>query len=613
MDPLAQPRSMEDVNSKKGGKLTNKTKDDTQNNKQDTVMSSSTSIEQLNNEGINDMSTQHQVNSGTESATTQVTPGITTHVTEQGYVVLRVSKQVTEVVDEGEKGSMVDDDMSMTAEERDETAEEDFQVISRNRDRYNRVLVDFDKLDGADTTGKRRYLIEILRAAKVNTIGSPRVKTIDGEKKYSVAVENEEEVKRLLGAEFQAEDSSISQLFTRENGEWRQQMIKRSVEVYGLPPRTPETVVRLALQRFGAIESVKRQACSRGIKVTFTVSFEHEASVDEIKKMELTAIYVGNEHARLGRLGEQRLVWNTDHVKKLARLPTKTTPLDLSELLTFGATFIDVPKTYTNQGVFYRREAFIYFRNEHEMENATRKTIKIGVDSLEWCDISAKVCYACGSSKHIKRQCELAKANQERIARMEATRLYSSGQPLKVSPIKTYANIVKKTSPHPAQRTGPTSSKQPPAHTHGPAQPQEVAALIEEMRQEREEMRNQFRAILNSVADLLEGITVGEKSHSHTKSANDTTSSPTSAVKLTATAKDQGNNNAKATTTQSGTSTISPSVNQKSSEWPTPQTPFNAIASAIRLIASNYGRKHHILPPTPTNKMQPSDYSDYNV
>src|SRR5690606_35332056 len=124
------------------------------------------------------------------------------------------------------------------------------------------------------------------------------------------------------------------------------------VEVYGLPPRTPETVVRLALQRFGVIEAVKRQACSRGIKVTFTVCFQQEISVNEMLKIGPTAIYVGNEHARLGRLGEQRLIWTTDYVKKLARLPAKTTPLDLSELLTSGATFIDVPKSYTNKGVF---------------------------------------------------------------------------------------------------------------------------------------------------------------------------------------------------------------------------------------------------------------------
>ncbi|KAF9947243.1 hypothetical protein BGZ72_010750, partial [Mortierella alpina] len=331
-----------------------------------------------------------------------------------------------------EDTSMEDVAVSPSANADQETVEEeeDFHAIRRTRDRFNRVLVDMQRLKGEETNEKRDFLLGLLKDTEVKMLAGPKPIKVQGEPFYSVSVETEEDVQKLLAIVFQNADNKEEPLFVRANDEWRQDRLRRSVEVYGLPPRTPDHLVKFALMPHGAIESISSHVCTRGIKVSFTVLFSSQEAIEKIMKLGTSSLFVGTEHARFGRIGDQRVTWQTGFVRKLAGLPRQTTPLDLAELLEIKATFIDVPKTFHGNRTQYRREAFVYFNNETDMTTASARGIKIKETILEWCTIDAKTCYFCGSSKHVKANCEDAQRTKEFRIRTNQVKSYQDGQPL---------------------------------------------------------------------------------------------------------------------------------------------------------------------------------------
>src|SRR5690606_15831154 len=143
--------------------------------------------------------------------------------------------------------------------------------------------------------------------AEVNIVQTPKLQMMGASRVYSVGVETEEEVIKLLATELVASDGEVTALFSRATNSWKVDRLQRSVDIHGLPPRTPELKIRAAMQKLGEIESLQRQVCSRGIKINVTVVFKSLDAIKALEESNKTAIFVGNEHVRIGRIGTQRI------------------------------------------------------------------------------------------------------------------------------------------------------------------------------------------------------------------------------------------------------------------------------------------------------------------
>ncbi|KAG0195156.1 hypothetical protein BGX28_002135, partial [Mortierella sp. GBA30] len=134
------------------------------------------------------------------------------------------------VTDDDNHEMNIDDETGKTQDEAESEPELEFQVIRRTRERFNRVLVDMKRLPGEETNEKRACLLEVLNSAEVKILAGPKPIKIQEVPFYSVAVETEEDVQKLLAAEYKNADNTVVPLFVRANDEWRQDRLRRSVE-----------------------------------------------------------------------------------------------------------------------------------------------------------------------------------------------------------------------------------------------------------------------------------------------------------------------------------------------------------------------------------------------
>jgi len=540
-----------------------------------------------------------------------------------GKTIIRLCVSVGDGLSEKEPGNDEDTSMedvavspSANGDQEPAAAEEDFQILRRTRDRFNRVLVDMQRLKGEETNEKRDFLLELLKETEVKILAGPKPIKVQGEPFYSVSVETEEEVQRLLTMEFKNVDDKVEPLFVRANDEWRQDRLRRSVEVYGLPPRTPEHLVKFALMPHGLIETISSHVCTRGIKVSFTVLFSSQEAIEKIKKLGTSSLFVGTEHARFGRIGEQRVTWKTGFVRKLAGLPRQTTPLDLAELLEIKATFIDVPKNFTGNRTQYRREAFVYFDTEADMEAASVKSVKIKETILDWCATEAKTCYFCGSSKHIKADCEDALKTKECRARTNQVKNYQGGQPLgkvikRTSSAMSYASVAGNDQHSNGSHGGMQQTTQPKATVNlkstGQDAPDRVDQLIALLEKEREENRRQREEDKQKLDTLFNMMTTMMAFVMQTAQGS-TLETQQSAV--TATPKKASNDKERNPKEKEIASGNSGNKGCSLSSFPTPNTPAETVLAAITALLTRNATQRHTLPAIPAHKMPPKAYSD---
>ncbi|KAG0362283.1 hypothetical protein BGZ54_008693 [Gamsiella multidivaricata] len=100
---------------------------------------------------------------------------------------------------------------------------------------------------------------------------------------FRIAVETEEELKRLLDLTVELEDEDgmpyEDKMFIRMDNKRRESEMERAVEVYSLDPRTSDFRIKSAMSRYGEIENVATRPCSKGIKITAHVVFSNVEDV----------------------------------------------------------------------------------------------------------------------------------------------------------------------------------------------------------------------------------------------------------------------------------------------------------------------------------------------
>ncbi|CAO3570247.1 unnamed protein product [Mortierella alpina] len=324
----------------------------------------------------------------------------------------------------------------------------EWHEVVRMKDHIDGAAIKSRCLYGATDKDKLRELNDLIVGAKVHCIEGPFKTRIDDEGGFRMKFETEEQLAAILEMEGLVpndDGEDIQQrLFTRIQRSDRQTEKARTVEVYGIHPRTPEARIRSAMSRFGEIEFVRIRACSRGIKSTASVVFFSATSVQGIKGTGLTSVFVGRDLARLRSIGEERVEWQLGFVSKLSGLPFGTNALDLRALLGKGkADFITVPQIHSRDGrqMRYQREAFVYFKTEEDMVKTTATPVKIGEDKAIWGTTEEKRCRECHKLGHIQKECEIFKEVLRTKEHVKMVREYQRGGPLRVTKERSYASL----------------------------------------------------------------------------------------------------------------------------------------------------------------------------
>ncbi|KAF9555306.1 hypothetical protein EC968_009017, partial [Mortierella alpina] len=326
--------------------------------------------------------------------------------------------------------------------------EEEWHEVLRMKDHVDGAMIKTKHLYGVTDKEKLRELNDLIVDARVHCIEGPFKTRNEGEGAFRMKFETEEQLARILELEGEALDPEGNvyqqRLFTRILRPDRQTQQARTVEVYGIHPRTPEARIRSAMSQFGEIEGIRIRACSRGIKSTASVVFYSKTSVETITAKGLTAVFVGRDLARLRMIGEKRVEWQLGFVAKLSCLPSGTNALDLRALLGEGkADFITVPQIFSRDGrqQRYQREAFVYFRSVDDLEKMTASPVKIGETKAIWGSTEEKRCRECHKLGHIQKECEIYKEVLKTKEHVKMVREYQRGGPLRVTKERSYASL----------------------------------------------------------------------------------------------------------------------------------------------------------------------------
>ncbi|KAI7816408.1 hypothetical protein BC939DRAFT_533599 [Gamsiella multidivaricata] len=181
-------------------------------------------------------------------------------------------------------------------------------------------------------------------------------------------------------------------------------------------------------------------------------------------------------------------------------------------------------------------------------------------------------------------------------SREQAVRKYSQGQPLRVNASRSYAKVPSiNTQEQPAQAasTNAGTSGAIVEETALNTNTDVIAAILEQMRQDRERAEAQFKTMMHSA-------TTG-------RSSKERTTAPAMTSKTTAlTQKTNDQDSTQLTLQQLLDKAKQPGA------FPTPHSNMSLLLAAWQLVTSNSGPPHHPLPPTPAKKMQPADYSGIN-
>jgi hypothetical protein len=326
---------------------------------------------------------------------------------------------------------------------------DEWHQVVRTKERFFAAVVMLEMLHGTTVREKRQELEEFMVEKQVHcTEGPTKIMFESGEAAFRIAVETEEELQRLLDVIVEGEDETgvLTQetMFTRMDNKSRESALERTVEVYGLHPRTPEFRMQSAMSRFGEVEKINTRPCSKGIKITAQVVFRNSEDVRKIKEAGLSSVFVGKDLARLRKVGGDMVDWELRYVAKLSCLPLGTTALDLQSLLGQDkANFLTVPKFFIQAGkqTRHQREAFVYFPSEEVKEKMTATPVKIGEIEAQWGNTDEKRCRQCGKVGHLQRECEIYKEVMKTKEHVKMVREYQKGGALRVTSERSFAQM----------------------------------------------------------------------------------------------------------------------------------------------------------------------------
>ncbi|KAF9904022.1 hypothetical protein BX616_001430, partial [Lobosporangium transversale] len=129
--------------------------------------------------------------------------------------------------------------------------------VQRTKERFFVATAPVDLIYGDTYAMKRDELQQILIHQGIHcTEGPTRIKNKDGQKVFRVAVETLGDLENLLELTHHKEDeengtSSEQPIFTRVDQDQRITEQDRSVEIYGLHPRTDDFRIKSAMAQFG--------------------------------------------------------------------------------------------------------------------------------------------------------------------------------------------------------------------------------------------------------------------------------------------------------------------------------------------------------------------------
>src|SRR5690554_1919395 len=120
---------------------------------------------------------------------------------------------------------------------------------------------------------------------------------------------------------------------------WNPQQAKidaldRTMELYGISPLVDMTLLKLAIGKFGEVESqTKLVPAAKGMQMRMTVEYKSAEAVEAIRATKLRYINVERDLVRIGSLAGERYTWDKEQVSMLIGLPQNTSPLDLVNAL----------------------------------------------------------------------------------------------------------------------------------------------------------------------------------------------------------------------------------------------------------------------------------------
>ncbi|KAI1315835.1 hypothetical protein EDD11_000269, partial [Mortierella claussenii] len=360
------------------------------------------------------------------------------------------SKLGLKAMQAAEQQALADGQTDEQDEDMSEAGELDnWMEVKSTKERFLVATAPADSIYGETHAQRLDELKMMLLTDKINCIDGPtKAKGQNGETVYRVAVGTQRDMDMLLeiSVSEELEDGTMAeqQLFTRIDNARRVSEQERTVEVYGLHPRTDDFHIRSAMTQFGEIEKINTRPCTKGIKITVKVTFRDVEAVEKIQKMGRKWVFIGRDLARLSMVGSERISWELKYVAKIANLPFGTRAKDLEELLgEKKAEFLTVPRVFSRNGrqTMNLREAFVYFSSEEEMEKNMATPVRINGHDTIWCDKEEKRCRECHQLGHLQRECA---AYQERLSIKEhirAVKEYQKGGALKVTKQRTFAQI----------------------------------------------------------------------------------------------------------------------------------------------------------------------------
>ncbi|ORY93676.1 hypothetical protein BCR41DRAFT_365574, partial [Lobosporangium transversale] len=340
-----------------------------------------------------------------------------------------------------EQDAMDEDDVAMAT-----VGVTEWQEVRRTKDRLKAAGVFLEDLYGTTVAEKKKDLETVLLDAAIYCTEGPHKVKVNGYTAFRVAVEDQPCLTPLLEmtATHRDEDGNEHEvpLFFKINTDTRERKLERTVEVYGIAPRTPEFLIKSAMLQFGTIEKIATRLLRLAVKITAAVVYNNVEDVTKFKWANREHVFNGKELARIRKIGNERVEWTLTHVAKISGLPFGTTDKDSEPLLgEKQANFVKVPRYFSKDGKKwqYQREAFVYFPSAEAMAEIITKPVKIGGIETFWGDRDDKRCRQCHKPGHIMRECEVFIALQETKQHIKAVKEYQKGGALKVVPQLSYA------------------------------------------------------------------------------------------------------------------------------------------------------------------------------
>ncbi|KAF9914251.1 hypothetical protein FBU30_002673, partial [Linnemannia zychae] len=281
--------------------------------------------------------------------------------------------------------------------------------------KYTEFMIDYDKVVGDNT---REKIINLNKAIEkeVSLVQPPfeRTRRIDKDTQRFLVLRvgdalNTERLS-LLAYDDNNQDPPVQIPFIMYTEAHQQMEESRQVDIRSLRGDTTVESIIGAFTPFGAVERVRiwpKTRNHRGTNIAATVSFESEEAVNDMKKTQVTTVYIGKDAGRITRLGTENIEYPKELEMKLTNLPFRTTALNLRRLYEeYKGCVVTVP--YSIEKKSYSREAFVAFTTKEAKEAATARNLNINGAILRWVSVNEKCCHHCGDNDHLIANCRWA-------------------------------------------------------------------------------------------------------------------------------------------------------------------------------------------------------------